>query len=161
MTRISTGSSFSTDVALPAEGATVALAARLVPLLGPGDVLLLSGPIGAGKTAFARALIREAAGSPHEEVPSPTFTLVQTYATALGEIWHADLYRLGSPEEALELGLDGAMEDAICLIEWPERLGTLVPADALSLAFVAGEDGHSVTISGDAIWRERLEDGFA
>ncbi len=160
MTGSSSAPAFSTDLALPDEGATVALAARLAPLLGPGDTLLLSGPIGAGKTAFARALIREAAGNPHEEVPSPTFTLVQTYVTAQGEIWHADLYRLGSADEAQELGLDDAMQGAICLIEWPERLGALAPADALSLAFTAGEEGHAVTITGGAAWRERLEAGL-
>ena len=90
---------------LPDEDATGRLAARLAAILCPGDVLLLSGPIGAGKTAFARALIRAAMSNPAEDVPSPTFTLVQTYPTPRGEIWHADLYRLSHPDEAVELGL--------------------------------------------------------
>jgi len=152
---------FHRRLALPDEEATAALAGRLAGLLGPGDVLLLSGPIGAGKTSFARALIRAATGNPAEEVPSPTFTLVQTYPAPRGEIWHADLYRLGDAGEALELGLDAAMENAICLIEWPEILGDLAPADALSLAFAAGDaghdSGHAVTLTGNAGWAARLE----
>ena len=143
-------------LSLPDEAATAALARELASLIRQGDVLLLAGPIGAGKTTFARALIRAATGDPAEEVPSPTFTLVQTYATPRGEIWHADLYRLEDPHEALELGLDEAMEDAICLIEWPERLGELAPGVALTLAFVARPDAHEVELSGDADWQLRL-----
>jgi tRNA threonylcarbamoyladenosine biosynthesis protein TsaE len=141
---------------LPTEAATETFAAALAPLVSPGDVLLLSGPIGAGKTAFARALIRHRLGNPQEEVPSPTFTLVQVYPDPRGEIWHCDLYRLGGPGEALELGLAEAMASAICLIEWPDRLGALAPATALSLAFAADAAGHSVTLAGDAAWQRRL-----
>ena len=149
---------FSTTIALPDEGATARLAADIAPLLGPGDALLLTGPIGAGKTAFARALIRAATGNPTEEVPSPTFTLVQTYETAKGEIWHTDLYRIGSEDEVIELGLDEALQQEICLIEWPEKLGTFTPDNALTLAFTTGDDGHSVTVTGNADWRVRLGD---
>ncbi|MBW7922563.1 MAG: tRNA (adenosine(37)-N6)-threonylcarbamoyltransferase complex ATPase subunit type 1 TsaE [Rubellimicrobium sp.] len=148
---------FAARLDLPDEGATAALAARLAPLLRRGDVLLLSGPVGAGKTSFARALIRAATGNPREDVPSPTFTLVQTYPVPAGEIWHFDLYRLHDGREALELGLDDAMEQAITLVEWPERLGDLVPQGALSLAFAAGEAGHAVTLDGDGAWAARLE----
>ena len=138
---------------LPDEAATAALAERLAPRLGPGDTLLLSGPIGAGKTHFARALIkaRLRAASRDEDVPSPTFTLVQTYDDGQAEIWHADLYRLSGPAEAAELGLDAAFRDAIVLVEWPDRLGEEAPRDALRLAFASGRDEGSrrLTINSD------------
>jgi tRNA threonylcarbamoyladenosine biosynthesis protein TsaE len=137
------------------EGATSALASQIAARLGPGDTLLLEGEIGAGKSAFARALIRARLGR-MEDVPSPTFTLVQTYEDAVSEIWHCDLYRLTHPDEALELGLEDAFQTAICLIEWPDRLGDAAPASALTLSFVANTDGHHVTISGPNPWPERL-----
>lgn len=127
---------------------TTALAAWFAPRLSPGDVLLLSGEIGAGKTHFARSLIRarqEGAGQSPEEVPSPTYTLVQTYEAGAVEIWHCDLYRLSSPSEAVELGLADAFETAICLVEWPERLAGLAPDTALSLHFShAGDDRRMI-----------------
>lgn len=137
------------------EGATGALASQIAARLGPGDTLLLEGEIGAGKSAFARALIRARLGR-MEDVPSPTFTLVQTYEDAAADIWHCDLYRLTHPEEALELGLDEAFETAICLIEWPDRLGDAAPASALTLSFVAQTDAHHVTIRGPHAWATRL-----
>jgi len=147
-----------TPIPLPTQTATETLAACIAPRLRPGDTLLLSGGIGAGKTAFARALIRAATGNPTGDVPSPTFTIVQTYPTAQGDIWHADLYRLSHPDEAQELGLTDAMDTAICLIEWPDRLADLAPADALSLAFEALPDGtHRLTLTAPDPWPERLE----
>lgn len=147
-----------TPIPLPTQTATEMLAACIAPRLRPGDTLLLSGGIGAGKTAFARALIRAATGNPIEDVPSPTFTIVQTYPTPQGDIWHADLYRLSHPDEAQELGLTDAMDTAICLIEWPDRLADLAPADALSLAFEALPDGtHRLTLTAPDPWPERLE----
>jgi tRNA threonylcarbamoyladenosine biosynthesis protein TsaE len=143
---------------LPTQAATEALAACIAPRLRPGDTLLLSGGIGAGKTAFARAMIRAAMGNSAEDVPSPTFTIVQTYAAPQGDIWHADLYRLTHPDEAQELGLTEAMESAICLIEWPDRLSGLAPADALELAFEALPDGtHQLFLTAPPPWPERLE----
>ncbi|MFC3119104.1 tRNA (adenosine(37)-N6)-threonylcarbamoyltransferase complex ATPase subunit type 1 TsaE [Jhaorihella thermophila] len=118
---------------------TARLAERLGRRLRPGDVLLLEGPIGAGKTHFARCLIQSLMDTP-EDVPSPTFTLVQTYDTAAGEIWHADLYRLTSLDEIEELGLAEAFESAICLIEWPDRLGPLSPPGALTVRFESDPD---------------------
>lgn len=144
---------------LPSEEDTAALAERIGALAGPGDVLLLSGPIGAGKTHFARALIRArlAEHGLAEDIPSPTFTLVQSYEAGPLEIWHADLYRLTHPDEVVELGLIDAFETALCLVEWPDRLGALAPPAALRLDFAATPDGaHRVTLSGDAAWAARL-----
>ena len=137
------------------EEKTVALARQIAPLLVTGDTLLLEGAIGAGKSAFARALIRARLGR-MEDVPSPTFTLVQTYEDPQGDIWHCDLYRLTHPDEALELGLAEAFDTAICLIEWPDRLGEDAPPGALHLAFSAGDAAHEVEISGNLSWAERL-----
>jgi len=126
-------------------------------LLRPGDVLLLEGEIGAGKTHFARSLIQSQMDTP-EDVPSPTFTLVQTYDTGTGEIWHSDLYRLTDVSEVMELGLDEAMERAICLIEWPDRLGPDTPDTALHLRFdTLSDSARRITLSwaqGD--WDDRL-----
>lgn len=142
---------------LPLETDTAALAGRIAPILRPGDVILLEGPIGAGKSAFSRALIRARLGR-MEDVPSPTFTLVQTYEDEGGDIWHCDLYRLTHPDEVFELGLEEAFANAICLIEWPDRLGADAPADALRMRFAAHEAGHSVVIDAPAAWRARLGD---
>jgi tRNA threonylcarbamoyladenosine biosynthesis protein TsaE len=145
-------------ISLPTEAETTALARRLAPRLAPGDTVLLSGPVGAGKSAFARALIRERLQDPRAEVPSPTFTLVQTYGEGGDALWHADLYRLSHPDEVAELGLLAAMEEAICLIEWPDRLGPLVPASALRLDLAPEGDGRCATFSGPTVWAQRLED---
>ena len=143
------------DLTLPDEAATAGFAQSLAPLLGAGDTVALSGDIGAGKTAFARALIR-AKLQRAEDVPSPTFTLVQTYQADDLEIWHCDLYRLGHPDEALELGLEAAFDDALCLIEWPDRLGDALPPVALTLHFTAGEEAHRVVAYGSGDWPARL-----
>lgn len=119
------------------DAATAALGARLAAALAPGDVALLSGPLGAGKSALARAVIRArlaAAGAPAEDVPSPTYTLVQTYGAGGVAIRHADLYRLGDPEEAEDLGLLEGLDGAILLVEWPDRLGALTPPRRLEIA---------------------------
>ncbi len=134
-------------VYLPDEDATATLGERLARLLRAGDTLLLEGPIGAGKSHFARALIRARLGR-MEDVPSPTFTLVQTYDADGVEIWHADLYRLSHPDEVLELGLEDAFATAICLVEWPDRLGSHLPSDALRLRLAAEGDGRIAHLSG-------------
>jgi len=116
--------------------ATTALAARIGDYLAAGDALLLHGEVGAGKSHFARGLIRSLLpdATRHEDIPSPTFTLVQTYETAAGApIWHADLYRLNGADEIVELGLPDAFGEAITLIEWPDRLGAYAPARRLEV----------------------------
>ncbi len=118
---------------LPDQSATEALAARLAREARPPEIYALGGPLGAGKTTFARAFVR-ACGAPDMEVPSPTFTLVQTYDTPVGPLFHFDLFRIRTPEEAFELGIEDAFAEAISLIEWPERLGDLLPRDRLDVA---------------------------
>nr|WP_309502753.1 tRNA (adenosine(37)-N6)-threonylcarbamoyltransferase complex ATPase subunit type 1 TsaE [uncultured Roseovarius sp.] len=138
---------------------TCAFAQRLGARLGAGDVILLSGSVGAGKTHFARSLILSLLDVP-EDVPSPTYTLVQTYPGKSTEIWHADLYRLTSPSEIIELGLTEAMDQAICLIEWPDRLADLTPATALHLtlsALDAPQERQLQFTWSDPRWAGRLE----
>ena len=126
---------------------TERLAQRLVPYAAPGDVIGLCGPLGSGKTAFARAFIRARLGPPAEEVPSPTFTLVQLYEHPVSAIWHFDLYRLDEPEDAYELGIEDAFAGAISLIEWPEKLGAMMPADWLEVRLAPGEDEQARLIT--------------
>jgi tRNA threonylcarbamoyladenosine biosynthesis protein TsaE len=146
---------------LPDLDATAKLAAELAALVRPGDVVALSGELGSGKTTFARALIAALADRfhvPREEVPSPTFTLVQTYDFPGISVWHFDLYRLKNPEEALELGIEDAFAVALSLIEWPERLGSLLPPVRLDLRFeYAGPDARLVRLVGTGNWAARLE----
>lgn len=134
--------------ALPTLAATTALAERLAALLAPGDAVLLEGPLGAGKTALARALLRALAGEPTLTVPSPSFTLVQSYETALGPVHHFDLWRLAGADEVAELGWDELSRD-IVLVEWPDRLGPLTPAGALTIALRPLADGaREATLTG-------------
>ena len=142
---------------LPDADATAALAAQLGPKLSMGDVILLNGPVGAGKTHFARALIQSIL-TQAEDVPSPTFTLVQTYDTTQGQLWHSDLYRISSDIEIDELGLLEAFETAICLVEWPDRLGPVRPETALTIDLVAVDDARDAHLSWtDDRWASMLE----
>jgi tRNA threonylcarbamoyladenosine biosynthesis protein TsaE len=137
----------SLTLVLPDPEATEALGRRLAGLARAGDAILLEGPIGAGKSSLARAFIRARLGE-GEEVPSPTFTLVQVYDDHGTEIWHADLYRLTHPDEVWELGLDEAFQTAICLVEWPDRLGKHLPPNALHLRLEALGEGRRAVIRG-------------
>lgn len=150
---------------LPTPETTAALARWLAPRLAAGDAILLEGPIGAGKSHFCRSLIqaRLAQLGRMEDVPSPTYTLVQVYELDGVEIWHADLYRLTAAEDAAELGLDQAFEQAICLVEWPDRLGDTAPETALRVDLAPGADpmARSARISArNPRWRPIL-DGLA
>lgn len=130
------------EIHLPDEAATAAFGAALAPLLGPGDTVLLAGPLGAGKSALARAVIRAALDDPGAEVPSPSYTLVNVYETGRGPLWHADLYRLsGAADELEELGLGEAMGSALVLVEWAERLGPAVPERRLEITLSAPPRG--------------------
>jgi len=154
-------------IALPDEAATLALARTLAGHLRPGDVIFLIGDLGVGKTTIARGLINAlpqadggAGGEPvDEEVPSPTFTLVQIYQRRPAPVWHVDLYRLERPEDVWELGLDEAVGEAIAVIEWPDRLGQDVPADRLEVRLRYGgpAGARSAVLAGYGGWRGRVE----
>lgn len=139
--------------------ATHRLAHRLARMAKPGDVIALLGDLGVGKTEFARAFIRTLTDE-NEDVPSPTFTLVQTYEGRSGDIWHFDLYRLESPEDAYELGIEEAFHNAISLIEWPDRLGPYLPRNRLEvrLSVTKGKNHRQATLTPHADWSERLRE---
>jgi tRNA threonylcarbamoyladenosine biosynthesis protein TsaE len=140
-------------VPLPDLAATENLARRLASVARPGDCILLEGPLGAGKTTLARAFLRAAADDPDMEVPSPSFTLLQTYDTKIGPVFHYDLWRLDGPNALTELDWEDAL-DGIVLVEWPDRLGALRPSDALTVMLKLGEDdAREATLTG---WEGRL-----
>jgi len=149
------------EVTLRSEDETARFAQNVGARLSAGDTLLLHGHIGAGKTFFARRMIQSLQDLP-EDVPSPTFTLVQTYDTRLGELWHADLYRLSDPDEVFEIGLSDAMAEAICLIEWPGKLGEIEPEGSLHITFETQEgqpEHRRVTLASTRAdgWAKKLE----
>ena len=143
---------------LPDESATAALARALAARARSGDVIALWGDLGTGKTVFARAFINARPGAP-EEVPSPTFTLAQVYERGPVPVWHFDLYRIERPEEVVELGFEEAVAEGIVLIEWPERLGPLLPRERLDvrLDFGSGENARRAALTGHGPWAERLK----
>src|SRR5580704_4248584 len=140
------------SLALPNETATAHLMADLALLIGPGDVITLSGDLGAGKTAAARAMIRYLADDEAIEVPSPTFTLAQGYELPSFPILHADLYRINDPSELEEIGLSPLPDGAVALIEWPERAGSTLPVDRIDIAFshrpALGSNARAAEITG-------------
>jgi tRNA threonylcarbamoyladenosine biosynthesis protein TsaE len=121
------------EIKIENEQAMEAAARELADRLENGNIVLLHGPLGAGKSVFARALIRTLALDPALEVPSPTFTLVQYYDSEKGPLWHYDLYRIEGYEEILPLGWEDSLADGITIVEWPERLGPLKPLHALDI----------------------------
>ena len=149
------------EIALDDPDATQALAGRLAHVAHAGDVIGLGGALGAGKTTFARGFIRECAridGQAPEDVPSPTFTLVQTYEFAAAPVYHFDLYRIDDPDEVLELGIEDAFADGISLIEWPERLGPYLPAERLDVELTAGATAQArrALLTGHGGWAARV-----
>ncbi len=130
----------SNPVETRSEAETAGIAAKIAPLLLPGDVVLLRGPLGGGKTVFARSLIRALMGDENLEVPSPTFTLVQTYDTPKAPLWHFDLYRLKSPDEIYELGWEDALSGGIVIVEWPERVDSLLHGIRLDIRLAPVEN---------------------
>lgn len=153
---------------MPSLRDTEALANALSPLLRGGDLLALEGDLGAGKSAFARALIRAYLNAPDTEVPSPTFTIVQCYQMddshePKADIWHADLYRLSDPDELHELGLEDARDDSVMIVEWPERLDKTWREQALTLKFEIlpaadeiEELPRAITLCVPTVWVDRL-----
>ncbi len=139
---------------LPDEAATQRLGAAIAGLLRPGEAVCLSGPLGAGKSTLARALVR-ALTTPEEEVPSPTFTLAQFYEGAGLKVAHFDLYRLTDPEEAYEIGLDEALDEGAAVIEWPERLGGALPPNRLDIEIALDGDGRRARLTAHGAWEGR------
>ena len=143
------------------ENATAALAAKLAGIAEPGDVIALIGDLGAGKTSFARAFVAAKGGD--GEVPSPTFTLVQLYEFADGDVYHFDLYRLEEADEIFELGIEDAMSDGISLIEWPDRMGAYLPVERLDIVLGIGQEEAIREVElidrGDS-WADRLAKAF-
>src|SRR6201991_5174523 len=140
------------------EAATARLGAAIAARLDAGEAVCLSGPLGAGKSTLARALVR-ALTTADEDVPSPTFTLVQFYAGNRINVAHFDLYRLADADEAYEIGLDEALEDGAAVIEWPERLGGRLPGDRLDVEIALGETadeaGRYVRLTPHGAWEGR------
>ena len=151
-----------TELALPDQQATERLGRAVAERLRAGEAVCLYGPLGAGKSTLARALVR-ALTDEAEEVPSPTFTLVQTYKGPAFPIAHFDLYRLKSAEEAYEVGLDEALEVGAAVIEWPERLGQALPPDRLAIHLAPGESegARTARTEGFGVWsgRDRFDHG--
>ena len=153
------GSSFT--VTLPDEAATRRLMVDVATVLEPGDLITLSGDLGAGKTTFARAMIHHLAGSEKMEVPSPSFTLIQIYELTALTVAHADLYRLSGPAELAELGFDDIPEDAVVLMEWPDRAAGFLPPDRLDIAYTLspqqGDTFRNVRVTGYGTFAPRAE----
>ncbi len=149
---------YARHIDLPGASSTAALGAALAPHLRQGDLLALAGDLGAGKTTLARGLI--GAMGHRGTVPSPTFTLVQHYETDPVAVWHFDLYRIGHPDEVIELGYDEARADGIVLLEWAERLGAELPATRLDieLEYAASGKARMARLSGLRAWADRLQD---
>ncbi|HEY0437058.1 MAG TPA: tRNA (adenosine(37)-N6)-threonylcarbamoyltransferase complex ATPase subunit type 1 TsaE [Phenylobacterium sp.] len=136
------------------EAATARLGEAIARELRAGEAVCLSGPLGAGKSTLARALVR-ALTTPDEDVPSPTFTLVQFYEGPRLKVAHFDLYRLSNPDEAYEIGLDEALDDGAAVIEWPERLAGRLPADRLDVEIALDGEARQARLTAHGTWEGR------
>ena len=130
---------------LPTEQDTIAIGKKLAHLARKGDVFALYGTLGMGKSVLARAFVQELCGN--GEVPSPTFTLLQTYEAPDFDIYHFDLYRLKSPDEIFEIGVEDALYSGVSLIEWPDKMSPYLPRDIFKLEIVPQSNGRKVTIT--------------
>ncbi len=148
---------FARTLSLPDVAATRALGARIAAGLAAGDLVALEGDLGAGKTTLARAILRSLGVS--EDVPSPTFTLVQVYETPRLAVRHYDLYRIEKADEIWELGLDEALEEGAALVEWPERADGRLPGALLHVGLSATDtDSRMALLSGPAKWTRFFEE---
>jgi tRNA threonylcarbamoyladenosine biosynthesis protein TsaE len=141
------------DLTLDSAEATAALGAAIARALKPGDAVLLSGGLGAGKSTLARGLVR-ALTTPDEEAPSPTFTLVQTYECVPPVAWF-DLYRLSGPQEVYELGFDEALDEGCVVVEWPQRLGARLPPDRLDIELAGSGERRTARLTPHGSWKGR------
>jgi len=148
------------QVSVTTENETAAFAKKLGSVLKARDIVTLNGTLGAGKTAFARALIQGLCGE-KTEVPSPTFNLLLTYECDKAPIYHYDFYRLEDPEEVWELDIEDAFEDGITLIEWVSDLQNLAPENSLDVSITiperADETARLITVTGSKVWQDRLK----
>ncbi len=158
------GSSFSRTVSVADEAGTLRLADDIAAIARPGDVIALHGDLGMGKSAFARAVIRRLADDAGLEVPSPTFTLLQSYETARFPVHHFDLYRLADPDELVEIGFFDAISEGLSLIEWPDRAGDDLPAERLDIVISEGDglNGRNFALQArGGGWAHRIEETLA
>jgi tRNA threonylcarbamoyladenosine biosynthesis protein TsaE len=146
-------------IVLASEDDTALLGEALSEICAAGDLIALYGDLGAGKSALCRAFVR-ALTSEDQDVPSPTFTLVQSYETPEETVYHYDLYRLNKPDDVLELGMEEALEEGICLVEWPEKMGPYLPWDRIDLDITIQPDDKTrvATLAGIGAWSARLND---
>ena len=150
-------------VSVTDEAGTFRLADDIAAIARPGDVIALHGDLGMGKSALARAVVRRLAGNPDLEVPSPTFTLLQSYETARFPVHHFDLYRLADPDELIEIGFSDAIGEGLSLIEWPERAGDELPGERLDIVISEGDGFNGRRFSLEAHgagWAGRLDETF-
>jgi tRNA threonylcarbamoyladenosine biosynthesis protein TsaE len=127
------------------EADTIQCAKDFAKTLKGNEIIALDGTLGMGKTVFTRAVIQYLTQT-DMDVPSPTFTLLQTYDTPIGTLYHFDFYRLKHPDEAYEIGIEDAFSDGICFIEWPEKIGSLLPKNAINIVFSNTPDGRQIVI---------------
>jgi len=149
-------SDYSKTFTLKDQAASMALGAKIGAVLCAGDIVLLRGGLGAGKTTLARGLITALCGM--QDVPSPTYTLVQTYTAPDFDIWHFDLYRLERESDVWELGIEEAFENGVCLIEWPERIEDLLSGGELCIEIEITGTGRTAIITGNHSWEARLDE---